>query len=79
MIDLIVYCQNYSLSLKLSLLSKFYCVLLKSFIMETIVASQSTWIVKTVSRVWEVIKIKVKTVANSLGWDCFGNYDGVFF
>ena len=77
MIDLIVYCQNYSLSLKLSLLSKFYCVLLKSFIMETIVASQSTWIVKTVSRVWEVIK--VKTVANSLGWDCFGNYDGVLF
>ena len=47
--------------------------------METIVASQSTWIVKTVSRVWEVIKIKVKTVANSLGWDCFGNYDGVLF
>ena len=79
MIDLIVYCQNYSLSLKLSLLSKFYCVLLKSFIMETIVASQSTWIVKTVSRVWEVIKIKVKTVTNSLGWDCFGNYDGVLF
>ena len=79
MIDLIVYCQNYSLSLKLPLLSKFYFVLLKSFIMETIVASQSTWIVKTVSRVWEVIKIKVKTVANSLGWDCFGNYDGVLF
>ena len=25
------------------------------------------------------MKIKVKTVANSLGQECIGNYDGVFF
>ena len=35
--------------------------------METIVTSQSTWIVKTISRVWEAMKIKVKTIENSLG------------
>ena len=35
--------------------------------METIVTSQSTGIVKTISRVWEAMKIKVKTIENSLG------------
>ena len=25
------------------------------------------------------MKIKVKSVANSLEWECFGNYDGVPF
>ena len=50
-----------------------------SFMMETIVTSRSTWIVETISRVWEAMKIKVKTVANSLGWESFGNYDGVPF
>ena len=45
--------------------------------METIVTSRSTGIVDTISRVWEATK--VKTVANSLGWECFGNYDGVPF
>ena len=45
--------------------------------METIVTSRSTWIVETISRVWEAMK--VTTVANSLGWKCFGNYDGVPF
>ena len=36
--------------------------------METIVTSRSTWIVETISRVWEAMKTKFKTVANSLGW-----------
>ena len=31
--------------------------------METIVTSQSTWIVKTISRVWEAMKIKEETLA----------------
>ena len=47
--------------------------------METIATSRSTRIVKTISKVWEAMKIKVKTVVNSLGWECFGNYDGVPF
>ena len=47
--------------------------------METIVTSRSAWIVETISRAWEAMKIKVKTVANSLGWECFDNYDGVSF
>ena len=47
--------------------------------MEAIVTSRSTWIVETISRVWEAVKIEVKTVANSLGWECVGNYDGVPF
>ena len=50
-----------------------------SFIMETIVTSGSTWIVETISRVWEATKIKVKTVANSLKWERLGNNDGVSF
>ena len=29
--------------------------------------SQSTWIVETISRVWEAMKIKAKTVALPLG------------
>ena len=33
--------------------------------METLVTSRSTWIVETISRVWEATK--VKTVANSMG------------
>ena len=45
--------------------------------MEIIVTSRSTWIVEIISRAWEAMKIKVKTVANSLGWECFGNYDGL--
>ena len=66
-IDLIVYSQNYSLLPKLLPLSNYYRVLSKpSFIMETILTSQSTWIAETVSRVREAIKVKVKTVANSL-------------
>ena len=47
--------------------------------METTVTSRSTWIAKTISRVWEAMKIKVKTVAYFLGWKCFGNYDGLPF
>ena len=47
--------------------------------METIVTSGGTRIVKTISKVWETMKIKVKTVVNSLGWECFGNYDEVPF
>ena len=60
--------------------NQYYRVSSKSlFIVETIVTSQITWIVKTISRVWEAMKIKVKTIANSLGWECFDNYDGVPF
>ena len=47
--------------------------------MEAIVTSGSTWIVETISRVWEATKIKVKTVANSLRWERLGNNDGVSF
>ena len=47
--------------------------------METIVTSRSTYIVETISRVWKTMKIKVKKVANSLGWECFSNYDGMPF
>ena len=76
---LMVYRQNYHLSSKLQS-SKYYHVQSNSsFIMETIVTSRDAWIVETISRVQEAIKIKVKTVANSLGWECFSNYDGVPF
>ena len=79
-IDLIVYRQSYSFSSKLSSLSKSYCAQLKlPFIIETILSSRSTWIFETISRVWEATKIKVQTVANSLVWECFDNYDGVLF
>ena len=47
--------------------------------METIVTSGGTRIVKTISKIWEAMKIKVKTVVNSLGWECFRNYDEVPF
>ena len=66
-IDLIVYRQNYSLLPKLMPLSNYCRVLSKSsFTMETILTSRSTWIVETISRVWEAMKVKVKTVANFL-------------
>ena len=66
-IDLIVYRQNYSLLPKLMPLSNYCRVLSKSsFTMETILTSRSTWIVETMSRVWEAMKVKVKKVANSL-------------
>ena len=47
--------------------------------METLVTSQSTWIVETISRVWEDIKMKVKLAASSLGLEFFSNYNGVPF
>ena len=47
--------------------------------MKTIVTSRSTWFVETISRVCETMKIKVKTMANSEGWECFGNYNKVPF
>ena len=60
---------SYCLSSKLSSSSKYYRVSWNSlFIMETVVTSRSTWIVKTIPRVWEAMKIKVKTVVNSLNW-----------
>ena len=60
-IDFIVYRQNYSLSSKWSSSSKYYRVSSKSlFIMETIVTSQSTWIVEAISKIWEAMKINVK-------------------